>query len=574
MFGERYFALRERLAELLKQVRELQKDVGLEEDLPPETEALLRHFRSPLMVLVCGETNAGKSMVINGLFGPELCETNKLPCTKSFHWFRYGEPQRDEVVSDFRINCYRKNHFLKSFAIVDSPGLNSPVPEHRDLQQRFCRMADVILCVFPVSNPWSPSTWDLIAKLPREDQDKLLLVLQQKDLREEQDVAVMLQHMQQLSLNKVGRAFTTFPVSAEYSFYAKSGVKANEALWRVSGFAEFEDQVSHAIESSPKRQNMLRETRDWVRKILRQLEMNMDQRSRSLAADQGFLSEISREIDNRREGCDQILLSQGVEEMRAGFREQCEEVTALLQRETRPWHSLKAAFENREVAPTFEKNLTASLQDWVSERIEVELGEVKEVCRHHWEKLEPKVQERLGLPLGSFEKAAVSLDKHAALAVERSKRVVRRAVFGRKLKTVIEHEMRERQREMQRLLMMVLGMFSIAGLLGILKLNYPAMGVVVAGIVALFYAMFKVWRSRGELVEGFLVKAERSEREFGEQVVEFYRDEVRSYFGEYSALFVPLRGHVVGLKNELRPQLDRWNELYLETKSLSREFKN
>ncbi len=82
------------------------------------------------------------------------------------------------------------------------------------------------------------------------------------------------------------------------------------------------------------------------------------------------------------------------------------------------------------IAPAFEKNLTARLQEWVAERMTSELEEVKEVCRQHWEKACPRAEERLDMKLGDFDEAAAKLDAHAARAVEKSKRVVRKITFG------------------------------------------------------------------------------------------------------------------------------------------------
>ena len=79
MFGKRYFAIRERLAEVVLGVGQLARECG-GEILDPVTDgSFLKELRKPFLFVVCGEVNAGKSALINALFGKEICEVDALP---------------------------------------------------------------------------------------------------------------------------------------------------------------------------------------------------------------------------------------------------------------------------------------------------------------------------------------------------------------------------------------------------------------------------------------------------------------------------------------------------------------
>ena len=73
MFGERYFATRQKLSALVGDTRALARASGVEVSGFSEDSELLERLENPCLFVVCGEVNAGKSTLINGLFGEELC---------------------------------------------------------------------------------------------------------------------------------------------------------------------------------------------------------------------------------------------------------------------------------------------------------------------------------------------------------------------------------------------------------------------------------------------------------------------------------------------------------------------
>lgn len=112
MFGERYFATRERLSKVMRGITEFAAatDTDLGEHLTPaeKQDAL----DVPFLFVVCGEVNAGKSTLINGLFGHDLCRVNILPETRRVQWYGHGDPARDVTVSPLLEKRYRPLAFL------------------------------------------------------------------------------------------------------------------------------------------------------------------------------------------------------------------------------------------------------------------------------------------------------------------------------------------------------------------------------------------------------------------------------------------------------------------------------
>ena len=163
MFGERYFATRERLSEVLHGIAALAAETQTElGDLLPIDE-MENGLGAPFLFVVCGEVNAGKSTLINGLFGRDLCRVNILPETDRVLWYRYGPVAKDVEATPMLEERYRPIEFLRDFNLIDTPGTNSIVQGHQEITERFIPCADLVLFVFPVSNPWGAATWDFIS---------------------------------------------------------------------------------------------------------------------------------------------------------------------------------------------------------------------------------------------------------------------------------------------------------------------------------------------------------------------------------------------------------------------------
>lgn len=106
----------------------------------------------PLRLAVTGRVNAGKSTLVNALLRQRIAPTDVSECTRYASWFRFGTPERVEVVgpdgtrrpvrlrndgrlpaslgdlSDLdvaRIDVFLSNDTLRDLTLIDTPGLAS-----------------------------------------------------------------------------------------------------------------------------------------------------------------------------------------------------------------------------------------------------------------------------------------------------------------------------------------------------------------------------------------------------------------------------------------------------------------
>src|SRR5450432_2915885 len=114
------------LAALLKFAVEMPREPAVLDTL----QNLLKDIREPLLFVVVGEVKAGKSSLLNALFGHEFAKVDVRPATDRVYIFRYGPEDKSVEVSPQLTERYLPISFLRDFNVVDTPGTNTMVAEH------------------------------------------------------------------------------------------------------------------------------------------------------------------------------------------------------------------------------------------------------------------------------------------------------------------------------------------------------------------------------------------------------------------------------------------------------------
>ncbi|RYD41446.1 MAG: hypothetical protein EOP85_12685, partial [Verrucomicrobiaceae bacterium] len=400
MFGERYFATRERLSDVMRGIAVLGKEIGtdLEGRLP--LEEIERGLGAPFLFVVSGEVNAGKSSLINGLFGRELCRVNVLPETDRVLWYQFGNPARDVEITPVLEERFRPIEFLRDFNLIDTPGTNSVVQGHQDITARFLPSADLILFVFPVTNPWGAATWNFISELSPECLKRVAFIIQQADQREPVDIEVIRGHMADLSIKRIGHAPPIFAVSGKNAYEAKRSSPFAEAQFRKSGYPELEQFISRKVCESPERNAALESWRSQAASALRFVEDHIETQTQTLNSQSRFLDTIEREVDGIRERFVTRLPNHltGVAEI---FESEAIWVTKLLRRRMGALPSLFRLFTGDRTGSEMESVFVERLQSAVESVAEKDGVEVVEFCRRHWDDLGARVEEEMGIQLKS-----------------------------------------------------------------------------------------------------------------------------------------------------------------------------
>jgi len=571
MFGERYFATRQRLTDVVVGVRELGEQCHADVSALADEGEYLKGLRSPFLFVVCGEVNAGKSTLLNGLFGQDLCRTNILPETERVQWYRWGDSVKNIDVTDTLQERYRPIEFLQDFNIVDTPGTNSVVRGHQAITERFLPIADVLLFVFPVSNPWGAATWDFISKLGQENLASVAFVLQQVDLREEKDVALIIEHVRSLSIQKIGASPQIFPVSGKMANEAKITMPFSDHIWKKSGYPALENFISKRVAENPERRRVLSEVRDSTQVALRRIEEKIEKDTNQLDRDQSFLRELEGEVDGRREHQTNAFTDRFTS-LTDVFMTEARESVELLRRNITIPQSFLSLFKAERLPAEIEAGLTESVKEAVEERADFDGRELVANCRSHWETVVPRIKERLRVPIPDFDRETNSLTETRERFVRRLGRSSKQAVTNLKLRGNLDLQMEARRSVLRRFLSGALSAVITAGVLGALGLHpWP---FVALGIALLCVAGAGVYaeKSKKELCQNYADRIESCRNPFADSLSNEYKDGVREFYLEYGGLFENVRRHIAEHKLALKPRLERWNDLFLELKGIEQEI--
>ena len=142
MLGQNYFHTRSKLGSAVYALSQLGEQAGVSSSRIKILRNLMTNLKDPFLFVVVGEVNAGKSTLLNAVFGSDFCSTDVLPTTDRIGFFKYGEEAHEFEVSDTLMEVYRPNEFLKDFNVVDTPGTNSIERHHERITEHFILQTD------------------------------------------------------------------------------------------------------------------------------------------------------------------------------------------------------------------------------------------------------------------------------------------------------------------------------------------------------------------------------------------------------------------------------------------------
>lgn len=571
MFGERYFATRERLSDVMRGVAELAADTAtdLEGKLP--LEEIDRGLGAPFLFVICGEVNAGKSTLINGLFGRDLCRVNILPETDRVLWYQYGAQSRDVEVTPVLEERHRPIGFLRDFNLIDTPGTNSIVQDHQEITARFLPSADLILFVFPVTNPWGAATWNFISEMPAECLQRVAFIIQQADQRDPLDLTVIQGHMKDLSMKRIGFAPPVFAVSGKMAFEAKRANPFAAKALAASGFPELERFISKKVCESPERNSALEGWRSQAASALRSVEDQIEKQTQTLNTQGRFLDTIEREIDDIRERFVQRLPRHltGVAEV---FESEAIWAAKKLRGKLGVIPSIFRLFTGDRTGPAMESVFIERLQAAVEAVAEKDGIEVVEVCRSHWNELCARVKESMGVDLGESASLDATLATAKTRFVQRLGRAARQGIGNLKVRNQLDKDLRRRNIALKSFTFMTLLLISAGATCG--ALGVPWAPGILCGLAALFLAggTLAAMVTRKSITAEFQKRLLDTCGGFASTLRSDYEEALRIVFQDYASSLTAVRTYLAREKLAVEPRLKRWQDLFLTLKAIEQDL--
>ncbi len=202
------------LAALLEAVLAQRADLA---SLVGETARATAGLDSPLLVTVMGEFSSGKSSFVNAFIGGDVAPTGITPTTATINVVKYGHERRGQIFyadstraplslpwaelfghlrqlsadaarAIDRVEIAVPLPQLEKINIVDTPGLNSILPEHEATARAFIAKADAVVWVFTANQGGKSSERKALQSI-RNEGKRVLGVLNKADQLSSSEIA-------------------------------------------------------------------------------------------------------------------------------------------------------------------------------------------------------------------------------------------------------------------------------------------------------------------------------------------------------------------------------------------------
>ncbi|MDX1531139.1 MAG: dynamin family protein, partial [Rhodothermales bacterium] len=280
---------------LLEQLRDTAARSGTDADTLRRLEALAAHLDEGLLVVAVGEFNAGKSSVLNALFGEDLLEEGPVPTTDRITILRHGDradvQRRGDAITEQR----HPLPLLRGLTLVDTPGTNSIIREHQALTEDFVPRSDLALFVTSFDRPLSESERQFLHFLRDAWGRQLVVVLNKADLATgSAELDQVIAHVQSGFDRLLGFEPRVFPVSARRAQAARAA--DDGGAWAESGFADLEAFLTATLTGRDRLALKLGAPLDAAGRVLDRLAERLAERRTVLDADATGLDALESQL--------------------------------------------------------------------------------------------------------------------------------------------------------------------------------------------------------------------------------------------------------------------------------------
>ena len=269
-------------------------------DQAENVEGLLRGLQDPFTIVVVGEYNTGKSSFVNALLGQELLEQGVVPTTDRITLVRHAEDDRQPEGKRHRV-VQTQSEALRDLHIIDTPGTNSIILEHRDTTEGFIHRAELILFVISAVQPFSESERGFLDFIRGRWDRKVVFLLNKIDLLSAQDLPLVRQYVEKNAYKLMDFEPLLFEMSARQGLEAKLDPGSDDTKLEASGLAAIERYIFDTLSSKEKIHLKLRSPLKAAEHICSSEAEALAIQIRSLRLDEDKIEQLLSQLAERKE---------------------------------------------------------------------------------------------------------------------------------------------------------------------------------------------------------------------------------------------------------------------------------
>lgn len=571
MIADNYLQLRTEVETALGKLLRLSSEMRRDQATLDTLQGLLTDVREPLLFVVVGEVKAGKSSLLNALFGQEFAKVDVLPATDRVYIFRYAEEEKSVEVSPQLTERYLPIEFLRDFNVVDTPGTNTMVPEHQTITEGFVPRADVVLFVFSVTNPWSQSGWQLLDLVQKKWLKNVVFVLQQADLRDAAEIEVIHRHLQDTAMRKLGFAPPIYAVSARKALLARTTAVAKEELFQESGFGPLEQQINQLVTESGVRFVKLQSTASTAGVILSEIADEIYGSMETISRDEQHLGRVREFLQVRQ---DQTLRQvagflRGVEQ---ACRECARQGTQLLEEKLSFWKTWRLVWSREQWQHDFQTEVEAKLRQTVEPQVENAVQLLETDLRSLW----PQLQDAIEVQFASEGKSRVRkttpdfAQQRRELLQSIELTLVER-VAGR----AVEEQLARMFRETAAWLRLPAGIAAAGGIITVIVAMSSASVADVTGVLAASAAIVGTvvaFTQRRKILTAYEREMEKKRDDLVNAIEQQMKHAIELFYKEITVAFEPLAAFCTTERKRCEPLVEQADGLKQTLEDLSRRL--
>lgn len=537
--------------------------------------ALLRNLmagvKDPFLFLVAGESGAGKSMFLNALAGEAFCD----PCEGAVAYFKFGEQPRDVAGGAGLVEKYRPCEFLRDVHVVELPGTATALAPAAAVGERFVPMADLITVVISVADAWTPGVWKSLDHVHLGHGREILVILTGCDLRTEEEIAAVLEHMQLTMERRYSQALTIFPMSAENAFLARTNPAAGgEAKLEASGIGDFETFVSQQVLAADGRMGKLAKVLDAARSVLDELLEPLVETENILGKDSDLLEALKSEINGRYEIADERIRKEFFSDLDGGYGEAVTAAAAELRGAT-GWGSLprQVLRGGKTVPPELGKHFQERVTGVTESRVIGAMTEAESDVGELWTTLSSRVAEDFDhqLTAGDGSGKAVWSGRGEAL-LRRAEACVEKSCADQAIEEAVGVQLRHNAAALRFFALSAVVLALAAGALAVMQLEPYNWIVAGLAVVALGFGAGQFLDGRRKLTAALTECAQAGRIQLRSDLNRELSSHVHGYYTKLGTIFDPVQELCQRQAEEAAPQIAAVRALDAEVLSLTEEL--
>jgi len=560
MIADHYLQLRSELetalAELLKLGTEMRRSAATLDTI----HGLLSNIREPLLFVVVGEVKAGKSSLLNALFGHEFARADVLPATDRVYIFRHGPEEKSVEVSPKLTERYLPIGFLRDFNVVDTPGTNTMVAEHQTITENFVPRADLVLFVFSVANPWTQSAWDFLKLVQKKWLKNVVFVLQQADLREPAEIDIIRRHLQDTAMQKLGFVPPIFAVSARKALLARTTAVDKEQLWKESEFGPLDEQINMIVAESSERMLKLRSACQTARVVLDEINGEVRESFDVILRDEARLTRVDLFLYARKEQTLRQVagLARGVEQ---ACRESAAEGIPLLEEKLSFWRMWRLMWGRGQWQRDFQMELEGKLRRSIEVEAEHAVHLLETDLRGLWPQLRDMIETHLAGELqAQVPKTAPDFARQRRELIQSIQLALVERVSGKN----VEEQLAKLFHETSARLRVPAGVAAAGGIATAIAAMMSAAVADVTGVLAATAAItgtIMAITQRKKILNAYQTQMASNCSELVKSIEQQLAHAIELFYKEVSTAFQPLAAFCVAQRQTFEPLLRRTEEI-------------